>query len=354
MIPMNPSARLQRLASLVVLSVFLTACLSPVLPAFAPPTAPPTPTQTSTPSPTPTATSTPLPTQTPRPTATPEPTITPTPAPVVRRVLLLSIDGLRPDAITLAPMPVLQSLMLTGAYSLTAQTIFPSSTLPSHASMLTGLCPSKHGVDWNDYEPEQGYANGTDVFDLAHAAGLKTAMIVGKKKLIQLTEPQSLDLYQYINDRDLVITDWVINNFPEDFGLLFIHFPTPDGMGHEYGWLSPEQLSVIRRADEALGLLLNALDQRGLRQETLIIVTADHGGHEQTHGSRNLLDTTIPWVISGPGVRATSLSTPIQTTDTAATIAWALNLPRPPEMDGWPVFEAFGQPIQPRPQPFCP
>jgi arylsulfatase A-like enzyme len=90
-----------------------------------------------------------------------------------------------------------------------------------------------------------------------------------------------------------------------------------------------------------------------LRQETLIIVTADHGGHDQVHGSRMAEDMTIPWVVSGPGVRQGPLTSSIQTTDTAATAAWALGLPLPADWDGWPVFEAFGQPTQARPGPFC-
>jgi predicted AlkP superfamily pyrophosphatase or phosphodiesterase len=268
-------------------------------------------------------------------------------------VLIISIDGLRPDAIALAPMPNLQALMQTGAYSLTAQTIFPSATLPAHASMLTGLCPAKHGVDWNDYLPERGYAKGTDLFDLAHAAGLKTVMFVGKEKLSQITEPASLDVFRYINDRDVVIAQRITEEFPLDFGLMFVHFPTPDAMGHAYGWMTPQYISVVQHADEAIGTLFKDLDDNGLRQDTLIIVTADHGGHNQTHGSRMTEDMTIPWVVSGPGVRPGPLTSPIQTTDTAATAAWALGLPRPAEWDGWPVFEAFDQPIIPRPVPFC-
>ena len=290
-------------------------------------------------------------------TNTPHPTVLPTVSltsrPAARRVLILSIDGLRPDAISLAPMPNLQILMSTGAFSLTAQTVFPSATLPSHASMLTGLCPSKHGVEWNDYLPNRGFAKGIDLFDLAHAAGLKTVMFVGKEKLRQITELDSLDVFRYINDRDVVLAQRLTEEFPVDFGLLFIHFATPDAMGHAYGWLTPEYLSVVRRADEALGTILKDLDDLSLRQETLIIVTADHGGHEQTHGSRMSEDMTIPWVVSGPGVRPGQLTTPIQTTDTAATAAWVLNLPRPAEWDGWPVFEAFGQFLQPRPTAFC-
>ena len=269
---------------------------------------------------------------------------TPTPAPRASRVLILSIDGLRPDLIALAPMPNLMTLMQNSAYSLYAQTVYPSVTLVSHASMLGGVCPSKHGVDWNDYLPERSFAIGTDLFDLAHTAGLQTVMYVGKKKLRQLTEPSSTDIFAYINDRDLVITDRLIEDFPQDFGLLFIHFPLVDGMGHVYGWMSWQQLSVAFRADEALGEILGALDARGLRAETLIIISADHGGHDTSHGSSLPEDMTIPWIASGPGIQPTRLNTQVYTMDTAATAAYALGLPIPPEWDGRPVLEAFGLP----------
>jgi len=342
---------MKRTLTFLLALLFLTSCLSPIvgLPAAstlepAPPTAVPVYTITPTPFQPPTMTITPVVAQ--------EPTATPISRP--SRVLILSIDGFRPDAIELTPMRNLQALMAEGAYSLVAQTIFPSSTLPSHSSMLTGLCPNKHGVDWNDYLPKRGYAKGTDIFDLAHAAGLRTVMVVGKEKLRQVTEPESTDVFEYINDRDTVIAARVAELIPQGFGLMFVHFPTPDWMGHEYGWLSPEQFSVLFRADEALQTILNALDAAGLRQDTLIIVTADHGGHNTTHGTDRIEDMTIPWIIAGPGVYHAVLATNINTTDTAATVAWALNLPLQPDWDGRPVLEAFGLPDDQHPQPRCP
>ena len=323
----------------VLFGLVLLLLLACQIPAIATPTPlPPTATFTSTATFTPTAAGTA--------TATFTPTVTPTPLPLARRVLILSIDGLRPDAIALAPMPNLLALMESSAYTLNAQTVHPSVTLISHTSMLTGLCPSKHGVYWNDYLPLLGYAKGTDLFDLAHAAGMQTVMYVGKEKLRQITEPSSTDVFTYINDRDLVITEQLIANFPQDFRLLFVHFPTPDWMGHEYGWLSWQQLSVIFRADEALGQILAELSARGLREETLIIITADHGGHETTHGSSQPEDMTIPWIVNGAGIKPGQLTTQVHTMDTAATAAFALGLPIPGEWDGVPVYEAFGLPVE--------
>jgi predicted AlkP superfamily pyrophosphatase or phosphodiesterase len=293
-----------------------------------------------------TATPTLTATATPTATLTPEPTFTATEKPLARRVLILSIDGLRPDAIALAPMPNLMALMETSAYTLSAKTIRLSATLPAHASMLSGLCPSKHGVDWNDYLPEKGVAKGIDLFDIAHAAGLQTVMYVGKEKLQQVTDASSVDKFVWINDRDKVVMENLLADFPLDFDLLFIHFATTDDMGHVYGWLSPEQLSVIFRADEAIGELLSALDTYGLRDETLLIITADHGGLGNSHTSGYPEDMTIPWIASGAGIQPKQLTSQINIIDTAATAAYALNLEIPTEWDGVPVYEVFGLPTE--------
>ena len=299
-----------------------------------------TPTATQSPTLTVTATLTATPTD----TATQSPTSTPTLS--ARRVVIISIDGLRPDAILPAPMTNLVTLMQSGAFSLGAQTVFPSITLVAHSSMLGGVCPSKHGVLWNEYYPERGYAQGTDLFDLAHAAGLETIMYVGKEKMRHITEPSSLDRFVYIEDSDSVIMGSLVANFPQDFGVLFIHLLATDIAGHESGWMSPYQISVIRQADAALGILLDELDARNLRDETLIIVTSDHGGYGGGHGTDVREDMTIPWIAAGPGIQPKTLTTLVHTMDTAATAAFALGLPVPADWDGVPVYEAFGLPME--------
>lgn len=279
-------------------------------------------------------------------------TVASTPRPLAERVIIISFDGLRPDAIGKAPMTNLIALMQTSAYTLGAQATLPSSTLPSHASMLTGMCPSKHAVYWNDYVPENGYAFGVDLFDVVHAAGLRTVMLVGKEKLRQITEPESTDLFIY-KETDSSISNLAVREIGKGFGLMFVHLPLGDLQGHEWGWMGGIQMWGFRHLDLLLAQILAALDANGLRASTLVIVTSDHGGIQHSHGGELPEETTIPWIISGPGVVPGPLTSFVQTTDTAATAAYVLGLPLPAEWDGKPVTEAFGQLAPPRVRTAC-
>lgn len=286
----------------------------------------------------------------PLPTETLVPTITPTPMPAAERVLIVSFDGLRPDAIVEANMMNVMSLMQIGAYTMSAQTIMPSLTLPAHASMLVGTCPAKHIVRWNEYVPQNGFALGTDIFDLAQAAGMQTAMVVGKEKLRQVTEPGSTDYFEFIDKTDKIkdtstVERLAIKQIQQGFDLMFVHFPEGDLAGHENGWMSREQLRTYGQDDRLFGLLLQALQTNGMYESTMIIVTSDHGGHDSTHGTNLPEDMTIPWIISGPRIVPGQLSTQVYIMDTAATTAFALGLPLPAEWDGTPVYEAFGMPV---------
>ena len=330
---------IKRACGLVILLIFLLACGSSA------------PLSTPMPAPPPTATlvpgNTPLP-----PSETALPAETSTPTPKAGRVLIVSFDGLRPDAIVGANMVNVMALMQSGAYTLTAQTIMPSVTLPAHSSMLVGTCPAKHIVRWNEYVPENGYAIGTDIFDLAHAAGMRTVMVVGKEKLRQVTEPASTDYFQFVDDTDKIVDPYTIERLAiqqiaQGFSLMFVHFPNGDLTGHEYGWMSRKQLETYANDDESFGYILESLKSHGMYENTLIIVSSDHGGHDTTHGSDIPEDMTIPWVVSGPGIIPIQLTTQVHTMDTAATTAYALGLSIPPEWDGVPVYEAFGLPPVP-------
>src|SRR5262250_386770 len=97
-------------------------------------------------------------------------------------VFIISIDGGKPAVISRSAMPVLQRLAAEGASTWVASTVFPSLTLPSHASMLTGMLPARHAILCNSYNPSAGVVQVPTVFSEAKRAGLTTAMFVGKEK----------------------------------------------------------------------------------------------------------------------------------------------------------------------------
>jgi arylsulfatase A-like enzyme len=291
----------------------------------------------------PTATYSPAYTPTASPTATLTPTASPTPRPKVERVVIVSLDGLRPDALLRANIPRISALINGGASSFTAQTILPSATLPAHASMLSGRCVSKHGIIWNDLIPSNGYIQGATIFSVAKDAGLRTIMVVGKEKLVTLARPGTVDRFRYVDGSDEQIAQAALEEASGGFGVLFVHLYLPDSMGHSFGWMSDPYIKVIDRDDAAVGTLLDGLRTLGLLDGTLFILTADHGGHDLTHGTAQTEDTTIPWIIYGPGVLpGRTLTVPVSVMDTAPTGVWALGLDIPTDWDGRPVVEAFG------------
>lgn len=263
----------------------------------------------------------------------------------IEHVVIISIDGLRPDAWDQAETPVLDALQTKGAYTGSARTVLPAATLIGHASMLGGMTPEKHGIYWNIYDPSLGKINGPTLFSVAHDAGLSTAMISGKPRLEHIVLPNSVDHYDYAGYLDLLVVnharEFIETGLPH---VLFIHLPDVDSVGHISGWMSPEQLATVRATDNLIGEIIAQIADRGYLPSTLFIITADHGGKDFKHGSDIPENTTIPWLAVGPGVaQGITIQNQVMVYDTAATALYALKLPVPPNWDGRPVVEIFGE-----------
>lgn len=261
----------------------------------------------------------------------------------IKHVVIISIDGLRPDALEQADTPHLDGLIASGAYTPSALTISLSETLPAHASMLGGMVAEKHGILWG--LPYIGWPgmNGPTLFSVAHEAGLSTAAVFAKEKLGYIALPGSVDWLFNQDSHDTEIKDKAVEFIEAGLpNVLFIHLPDTDRVGHEFSWMSQHQLWAIAFADSMVGQIVAALETGGYLSSTLLIVTADHGGHGRTNGDDSPEDRIIPWLAVGPGVPAgVTLTSHVDVYDTAATAAYALKLPLPEVWDGRPVVEIF-------------
>jgi|ERR1051326_3314954 predicted AlkP superfamily pyrophosphatase or phosphodiesterase len=277
-----------------------------------------------------------------------------------RHVVIISLDGSKPSFLQDQYVPNLRALWKNGSYTWSAQTVNPSVTLVAHASMLTGLAPAKHGVDWNDYKPDRGEIGVPTLFDLAHKAGLQTIFVGSKRKLRHLdrpgtastsafprTELQETGIDPKNPDAEPSPMFDTVKAVRDCFGrvtpnLCFIHFAQPDIAGHKFGWESQEILYAVRQLDQQIGALLAYWRKTGFLNNTMIIVTSDHGGHEKTHGTDKGEDMTIPWVAWGSNIKQDyQIESPVRTMDTAATAAFFLKLRIPKDWDGEVVTEIF-------------
>jgi predicted AlkP superfamily pyrophosphatase or phosphodiesterase len=282
------------------------------------------------------------------------------PSRVTDHVLIVSIDGLRPDAIGSRETPTLFRLMQTGSYSLTATTILPSTTLPSHTSMLTGESPARHHVSWNNVPAAKFETVAVPtIFGVARSYGYRTAAFFSKAKFHTLQQAGTLDYSQapggwfgkWASDRTVGDVERYLDGAPPD--LLFVHLSDPDTAGHEFGWMSERYRRAVTTADRAVARLLAAADGAYGPGNYSVIVSADHGGHGRGHGTNDPRDVTIPWIAWGLGVRPAELtSVSIRTMDTASTVLWMLGLSEPTDWEGQPIVDAFmplaGAPVNAR------
>lgn len=269
----------------------------------------------------------------------------------VKHVLVISVDGLRPDLLMLADVPHIRGLCRSGSYTFWATTTEVAVTLPSHVSMMTGVVPDRHGVWWNYelYSDYMRYPAVPTLFELAKHAGLTTAMAAAKSKFNTLSKPGTVDgLYLpdgYANSEEVAKqAARLIDAHRPD--VMLVHFADVDAAGHGGGWGSAGQLDALAGVDRAIGSVMAALRRRGMLGSTAIILTADHGGAGWGHGRGELTSRTIPWIISGPGIRRGYDLTResylrVRVEDTFATACHLLNLPLDADLDGKPVTQAL-------------
>lgn len=253
------------------------------------------------------------------------------------KVLLMLMDGMRPDS--LPNIPEAQAMIARGSSAMDAQTVFPSVTLPCHMSLFHSVDPSRHGTTTNIFMPQVRPING--LFDVLKAAGKRTAMFYNWHELRDLGRPGSLS-YEYFlqghqfgwEETTVPLTDAVIEHiqkYSTDF--IFYYFAYPDEMGHAHGWMTEKyQYSVEFCWKEAQRIMDT------LPEDYVVIVVADHGGHDRTHGTDLPEDMNIPVIITGgpfaPGTKLENASIK----DIAPTIAALLGAEAAPEWEGKVLF----------------
>ena len=270
-----------------------------------------------------------------------------------RSVVLIVVDGLRPDAISKQRTPNIMAIIQRGVTAQTAVTAMHSITIPAHASLLSGLDSNHHGLTSNQVESNQ--FNSKTIFEIAREAGLQTAAYLAKHKLLKLITKKDVDLL-HVED---VPFDWdplsgssarnITQAFArtwtaKQYAITLVHLREPDSAGHQYRWMSPEYLRAVTIVDRSIAEILKVIKKARRSRNTSVLITADHGGKGKHHASRHHRNYLIPWILSGSGFKkGYRIRTKIRIYDSAPTILAILGLNFESNIDGRIVSEAWNR-----------
>ena len=250
------------------------------------------------------------------------------------KVLLISIDGMRPDGLKQCGNPYVAELEKNCAYTYHASSMTPSVTFPCHFSMTHSVTPARHGLLTNTYVPQVRPIKG--LFERINEEKGISAMFYGWEPLRDIAMPGSLKFSTYINSymtesSDTALTDecekTLIGHKP-DFAFLYM-VETDEKGGHDNGWMSDEYL---RRISIAIDNVRRMIEKFG--DEYKIIIMADHGGHDRTHGTELPEDMTIPLFFRGSEFTVGEIKREMSLLDIAPTITALLEIAPDDEWEG--------------------
>jgi predicted AlkP superfamily pyrophosphatase or phosphodiesterase len=269
----------------------------------------------------------------------------------VRRVVLVVLDGLRPDAIQRFRLQCVASLLRRGASTLRAQTVSPSITPCAMASLLTGAAPERHGMQSERFHIPRSNGPVHPVAKELSRHSLPTSFFMPQVPFLmrglasRISGALGIGEFRNHGRNAGDVLDAAHNQIAtQRRGLIVLHWLDADRAGHDFGWMSPEYGAAAARMDAALGELERAIDMRD--PGTLLIALADHGGGGATpkhHDSAHPLDTTIPLILLGDTIVPCDLGAGVSLIDVPATILWALGVARPESYVGRPLTQAFAK-----------
>lgn len=270
-------------------------------------------------------------------------------------VVLIGLDGWGAYSVEKADMPVVKKLMQEGSYTLKKRSVLPSSSAVNWASMFMGAGPELHGyTEWGSQTPELPSRIVDEdgifptVFGLLHRAAPKAeigciyewdgiryvadtlALTYDKHVAEASKEPEATARYA---------AEYIKRAKPNLVGVIF---DNPDHVGHADGHDTPAYYEVLTKLDGYIGQIVQAVKEAGILDDTVFIITADHGGINKGHGGKTMEEMETAFIISGKNVKkGYNFTESMMQFDVAPTIGWIFNLQQPQVWIGRPMKQVF-------------
>lgn len=272
-----------------------------------------------------------------------------------QHVVLIGIDAWGSYSIEKAEIPTIKKLMENGAYTLKKRSVLPSSSAPNWASMYMGAGPELHGyTEWGSQTPDlPSRVVDKDkifptIFGLLRQAAPQAEIgcICEWDGIRYLVDTLALNYDKHVAEatEDAQATVRYAVNYIRDKKPTFVNivFDALDHTGHADGHDTPAYYAKLKELDGYIGQIVEAVKEADILDETIFIVTADHGGIKKGHGGKTMEEMETPFVISGKNIKkGYVVPESMMQFDIASTLAYLFNLKQPQVWIGRPIVSVF-------------
>ena len=274
--------------------------------------------------------------------------------PIASHVFLIGLDGWGSWCMETGECPFIREMMQEGSYTLNKRTVLPSSSGPNWAAMMNGTPVEATGIISNNATPDfkplvltEHNAQPTFFHQLKQVCPeAETGVICEWGDFLNYTDPACVDYQKKIHDPETfteAVVEESVHYIQEKKPVLcFIHIDALDHKGHANGQGSPEYYAELPLVDSRVQRIVEGIKAAGIYEDSIIMLTSDHGHLGTGHGGTSMLEMETPFVIWGKGVKKNhEIQETVLEYDIAATVAKILNLPVPQSWRGIPmdVFE---------------
>jgi predicted AlkP superfamily pyrophosphatase or phosphodiesterase len=272
--------------------------------------------------------------------------------PMAKHVIWIGLDGWGAYSMDKAIMPVTKGFMQEGAYTLKKRSVLPSSSALNWASMFMGACPELHGyTTWGSKTPElpsrELNQHGTfpTVFQLYREANPEAEIgcVYDWSGIKYVIDTLAFNYWEQGPDytKDSVsLKNMAVKYITEKKPNLFaVIFDNPDHVGHSAGHDTPGYYDKLKELDGYIGEIVEAVKQAGMMDETVFVITGDHGGIDRGHGGMTMMEMETPFIISGKPIKKGFCfdNVSMMQFDCASTLAKLLGLTQPQVWIGRPM-----------------
>ena len=268
-------------------------------------------------------------------------------------VIIIGLDGWGSWCMEKGECPFIREKMQEGSWTLKKRTVLPSSSGPNWAAMMNGTPVESSGWYGNDAEPrfkplvQTEHGNQPTFFHLLakQRPEMEKGVICEWGDFLNYADTLCLDYFKRIDDPsghpDRVVEEsvrYILDGRPN---LLFVHIDALDHMGHAFGQGSQEYYDELPRVDDRVRRIVEALKTAGIYDDSIIMITSDHGHMGTGHGGISQLEIETPFVIWGKGIKkGYEIPETMIQYDMAAIVARIFNLEVPQSWRG-KVIDVF-------------